>query len=621
MFRYVTVVWNANNPAQLDTARSISGRLIKKNTVWKQVHRSAGLAVFCADIHPGSMDVYPLPCDGGVVLGTLFERCVAPDGETPASYANFSEDEAKRLLDTQGRRLVDAYWGNYVAFLNDAARGSKWAAKDPTGTLPCMWVEHAGVHLFFSCIEDCMALDVVRFTVNWAYVADNVARGWTNGEIPPLNELHELTRGECIGIDARSNKMTQRQLYWKPSTFVDSPGPMEDARIAATALRQTVRHCVRSWAACHKSLVLRLSGGLDSSIVLGCLRGAGSATRPAVTCVTYYGTTAGADPRPWARMAAVRVGVEHVEVPVNAALTPLDALLDAAPTPAPAGLLTYYLARRNYGDVVHQRAATAIFTGDGGDSGFGSMSIGRAIDESLQRQGFGLHTLRLAAAIAAYRDSTTARVLIDALRRLAFGTKLNDNARLFEKLGQLASPELRKGVLVHDRLPHPWLRDVAGVPWGLIYRLGMLLMRPEFYDPFAAPAEPQVVRIHPLQSQPVVELCLRIPLYVHFLEGRDRGLARTAFTADVPEKILRRQWKDRGRSSMSELVTRNLAFLRTLLMDGILVREGLLDRSGIDDALSPTPTKQPGDLSVILHYMQIEVWVRQWTGQTLTRAV
>lgn len=143
---------------------------------------------------------------------------------------------------------------------------------------------------------------------------------------------------------------------------------------------------------------------------------------------------------------------------------------------------------------------------------------------------------------------------------------------------------------------------------------------PEFYDPFSAPGQPQADRVHPLYSQPVVELCLRIPLYVHFFNGRDRGLARDAFTSEVPKEILQRQWKDRGANVNEELVARNLLFLRGLLLDGALVREGILDRSAVERALSNTPTKAAADLPVILHYLNTELWVHKWAHRAASAA-
>src|SRR5690606_20996432 len=111
-----------------------------------------------------------------------------------------------------------------------------------------------------------------------------------------------------------------------------------DPRSAAIELRRTVRHCVRSWAACHPGLALRLSGGLDSSIVLSCFGGSADSTRELPLCITFYGTNAGADPRRWARLAAQHIGCDIIEVPVNATDISLEAVQSAGPTPAPAML-------------------------------------------------------------------------------------------------------------------------------------------------------------------------------------------------------------------------------------------------------------------------------------------
>jgi len=88
----------------------------------------------------------------------------------------------------------------------------------------------------------------------------------------------------------------------------------------------------------------------------------------------------------------------------------------------------------------------------------------------------------------------------------------------------------------------------------------------------------------PLCAQPVVELCGRIPVDVHFDGGRIRGLARRAFAAEVAEPILRRQWKDRPLLQLGEVIALNLPFIREHLLEGRLVKERILNRVAVEQA-------------------------------------
>ena len=93
-------------------------------------------------------------------------------------------------------------------------------------------------------------------------------------------------------------------------------------------MRQCVRDVVHAWASCYDHMLLSLSGGLDSSIVLACLKDAPS--RPRVTCFHYYPLGADLDERAYARAAAAKAGLELLERPRDSSFS-LQPLLTRAP--------------------------------------------------------------------------------------------------------------------------------------------------------------------------------------------------------------------------------------------------------------------------------------------------
>jgi asparagine synthase (glutamine-hydrolysing) len=159
---------------------------------------------------------------------------------------------------------------------------------------------------------------------------------------------------------------------------------------------------------------------------------------------------------------------------------------------------------------------------------------------------------------------------------------------------------------------HPWLAALRRAPWEPISKLGMLLAAPDLYASRAHPAAAGPEIIAPIYSQPLIELALRIPADVLFAGGHDRGLARRAFRGDVPQPILGRVWKDRAGTFHDELIQHNRHWLREIMLDGVLVSEGLLDRAGLERALTPGLVKSdvfPGEL---LRHLDTEIWARHW---------
>jgi len=604
MFRYIALVWNGSNEQQSRTAESLDGRLRARR--WTVAFGREGFTVFCMDLS-ATLQAMPLANAAGVVLGTLFERNRDIDDDSAARRASLSVRNCEAILASSGQWLIENCWGNYVALLRDAAAGTVRVLKDPTGTLPCFTTRADGVTVVFAHIGDCLELGLGPFTVDRAYLRARVL-GFNNLERNPLEEISQVRRGECIEIDASAvPAMCSRRFYWTPFTFIREHQAIEDPDRAAVAVRATVRSCTQALSAGHASLLHRLSGGLDSSIVAGCL--GRTSSPPRIACYTFFNPQGRSDERPWARMAAEHLSFEHLECPILPADVPLADLVRARPASEPLSLLGYLVRRIVDERLATEREASAIFTGDGGDSGFCSDSLPYAVTDYLRRHGPRLAALRLAADVALRTEQSTGAVLLRSARRWLFGAKMSEQIPALLMGSQLVSAQVRDGFTIPDGYPHPWFSHLRYVPWDVIRRVGILVSTPEFYNVTdASRPEPEIVA--PLYAQPAVELFLRIPIHVHAEGGRDRGLARRAFAREVPEQILRRQWKDRAPGFHSEVLERNLDFFREVFLDGVLVKEGLLDRAAVEAALAPGPTKTQVLPVEIYRHLDVEIWAR-----------
>jgi asparagine synthase (glutamine-hydrolysing) len=606
MFRYIALVWNATDEQQSRTAESLEERLRARR--WRRAFAIDGLRVLCAD-ESDTLRSLPLPNNAGVILGTLFERNRDIDDDSPARRAALSARGSEAILASQGRWLIENCWGNYVALLHDAAAGVVRVLKDPTGTLPCFKTSCEELTILFSHIGDCIELGARGFSVDRAYLRERVL-GFIDLDNDALEQVEQIRRGECVEIDpAARPTLRSRRFYWDPFTFLQPGSVIEDPTLAAASMRATVRSCTQTLSAGHASLLHRLSGGLDSSIVAGCL--ARAATQPRIACYTFFNPQGRSDERPWARLAAEHSGFEHLECPVIPAEINFADLARARPATEPLSLLSYMMRSTLDHRLAAERKVTAVFTGDGGDSGFCSDSFPYAVTDYLRRHGPRLAALRLASEVALRTERSTGAVLLSSIRHWLFGAKMREQRLALLMGSQLVSPQLRDSFAMPRSYPHPWFSQLRYVPWDVIRRLGLLVGTPEFYNVIDA-AQPQPELIAPLYAQPAIELFLRIPIHVHAEGGRDRGLARRAFVREVPEQILLRQWKDRAPGFHSELLQRNLDFVRELFLDGVLVKEGLLHRAAVEAALAAGPSKTEVLPVEILRHLDVEIWARYW---------
>lgn len=112
-----------------------------------------------------------------------------------------------------------------------------------------------------------------------------------------------------------------------------------------------------------------------------------------------------------------------------------------------------------------------------------------------------------------------------------------------------------------------------------------------------------------------------LTVFAHFFEGRERGLARTAFGHEVPAPILQRQWKDRAPGVFEELVFRNRKFLREMLPGGALCSHKLLDAGAIESVLSDDFNTKPFFVNELMKHLILEIWVRHFVASPIQKLV
>lgn len=340
MFRYIALIWNPSRPRQAHTAQTLRRRLLRPaREPWHELPVRDGLRVFQAGARPESLDAQILPFAGGVLLGALFERNRDLLDESPARKWNATAAQSEAIGTTRGRWLIENCWGNYVAVLADPkVHNAAWVLKDPTGELPCFMTSFESVTIVFSRIADVLELAPVNAGLDRAYLRERVLYGGADLGRNALEGIEQVRRGECIEIDCDApERPRSRQFYWHPLTFAEAADCIEDRDFAAQAVRAALRACTHALAGCHESVLHRLSGGLDSSIIAACLKDAPG--EPRICCYTYYNPRGCSDERPWARLAARHTGHEHIECPVTAGDIPLEQILSLPPFVEPVAVM------------------------------------------------------------------------------------------------------------------------------------------------------------------------------------------------------------------------------------------------------------------------------------------
>lgn len=604
MFRYVACVFDETDPAQTALAKSLSQRFGLPE--WASVLSVRGLQIFCADWRLGSSEVNILQQGRGAVLGTVFESC-DEHAKTALPKKVFPASQSLQIVKSGCRHLVDHGWGRYVAFAHDESLQKSYVLRDPTGGLPCYRMPLGGLHIIFSNVEDIVGLGIATPSVDPEYIAARAVLVFMHGRSTALREVTEVLPGEHLEFH---HGILKQSFAWDPLQIARTD-ILEDADVASIELRRVAKSCIHSWAACYDSILHRLSGGLDSSIVLGCLQDA--PTHPALTCLNYYSAGHDSDERHYANIAANHASIELIEQERGSALR-VENLLNIRRSVAPTMYLGPLQSSKSEARLARETGAGAYFGGNGGDQLFYQSLGALSVADYVQTHGVNRRLLEVALDAAHLEKRSIWQVL-----RQAFGHRkpaLIDDSKVSRAAQRtLMNEDAIAAVLGRNTATHPLFESSRGTPPGKFLHAYGLSMPPEFYDPLGAPGDPEPVQ--PLLSQPLIELCLRIPTYVLTNSGWDRALARRAFRDDVPREILQRRSKGGVEQNAKQILMNNLQAARDLLLDGELVQLGLLDRNKLDEVLSDRPTRTAGAVSEVFDHLSTEAWLRRWKSAAI----
>lgn len=596
MYRFMGLVWNPADAEKTAMAQTLARRLQSSSSDWHCVLQCDGLEVFHTGSCAGATEAYRLHGNSGVVLGKLFHQ--ADCDAVPPDDIILDASASKLIISSQAKHLADEYWGKYVAFLWDKRRCRHYVLRDPTGGLPCIFTDAMGIAVFMSDFQDFIPLEAGERSVNWSHIA---ALFWNLRLISRdtgFQEVSQLYAGECMSIEPGSMTGSFR---WEPAHVYESGPLLEEPNDAKAALRSAVRNSVMAWASCHRSIIHQLSGGLDSSIVAGCLSGASNDRN--IVCLNLATEMDEGDERDFARLAARTAGFELAEGSWRVSDCPLESLLDTGRHVAPFGL--HSEAEKLLQRMALERNATAIFSGQGGDHLFQQKRSTYIAAEFVSRHGLRAELASIVVDTSRLTTQSVWHILGTALSYGLFRRKFDPYAEYKKSI--LLTDEARTS-LSPNTLFHPWVISANRLPVSKIEQINLIVDSQHFYlRPYRF-----ADTVHPLISQPIIECCLRIPTYVLSRGGINRALARDAFKGVLPQEIATRTGKGGTTGYLNRLAVDNAQFLRDYLLGGMLVSAHVLKRKELEKQLSERVLVRGELLPDIFVAVRTEAWLRSW---------
>ncbi len=525
----------------------------------------------------------------GCVAGYLFRRD-HPCGRILV----LDEDAIDKAIATRGASLLTDYWGGYVVLV-ESDNGDVHVMRDPSGLLPC-YVRHG---------QDItrLASDMTELTRPGAATVNfNVLAKWfasidALGRQTGIAGVEELLPGERLTVTETG---TRTSLAWSPwdhfprryrRSFVDE----------VDALRAAVKMSVGAWTTCFDSILLGVSGGVDSSIVAA----AAMPRTPGLRLITLVEPGTEGDERRYAEALAAKLGISLVTR--NFDLAAVDITKPVLPHfPVPLALPIFQAIEAIHRDEERRKPINAFFTGNGGDNVFCNMHSAAPLADRLIAHGPTPGAWRTARDLTDLTGSSIAEVARRGWHRLR--DRREPHLIRFDLMG-LTPRAATVAIAEDDR--HPWLAAPPGALPGQKAYVAMQARGQKSVELY--PRQQGAPQIAPLLSQPIAELCLSISTWHSVQGGRDRAVARAAFAVDLPPLIADRRTKGSPQGFLRRIFDAQLPAALDLLRGGRLVDSGIVDPLFIDAAREGVWRDDGRDLR-ILTFCAAEAWVRWWEG-------
>lgn len=531
------------------------------------------------------------------VFGLAFEKT---EGEIDPFFFP-SEHSYQSIVSTSGKWLFAEAWGDYVVIISSMSGGRPLVIRSPTGNQACYYIALADQTLFFSDFRDVEWVLPNREINEKAFVATTLNARLDKAQTC-LVGVQEVLPGE---VWSDQTTVSNRLIGWSPYDFMASE---QEASVDSYSkgLRRVLIKTARSLASQYEEILLPI-GGLDSSVVLACLRHC--RPTPNIKLLTFLTEEKAGDEYRYTNAVAQHFGIDLDRRVLDAGGIDFDAVMSSNRQPKPERVFDFgdlaATPRRGgaYGSI------EAVFTGVGGDTMLlQSPGLFPTLDH-VNRYGFsnGLWNV-MRSTMRASQQSLFRVVLAAVQERLASEDATETITRFLEvsRDGRWFSDAYAGGHHLADHLPHPGLLSNKVHPKGKVLQALLNSYMPMTErNPLNHFGE--LPHHHLYWTQPVIEACLGIPSWILALNGMDRGLVRYAFREDLPSEMLQRYTKGTPASIYHRFVADNEKNIRDVLMSGLNRRRGAFSEEWMrlleqENGLAEIPN------FFLLHTLNMESW-------------
>lgn len=276
------------------------------------------------------------------------------------------------LYEEKGTQLIDELNGMFAFVIYDRTKRIIFGCRDRLGIKPFYYVSKDAKFAFASELKSLLLLPWVSKTINFNSVYHYISLLFIPAPETIYLDIKKLEAGHFFIYDLSSNVLENKQ-YWNLDvnhTREHSVGEWKEI------IRSQLTGVVKRWTLSDVPVACSLSGGIDSSAIVGLLAESGAGDIRTYSLGFANKNEQRCNELPLARKVAEKWSTKHHEIIINSdkVLGDIDKMIRSFEQPYAGGLPSWYIYELIAKDV------KVCLTGTGGDELFGNYGKWRFLE-------------------------------------------------------------------------------------------------------------------------------------------------------------------------------------------------------------------------------------------------
>jgi asparagine synthase (glutamine-hydrolysing) len=540
--------------------------------------------------------------DSSILIGRVFDK------ERSCALKNSTFKELSFL---NKEAALSKAWGKYVYINVNKKNSQVEIVVDSTGQLPFFYYIFSDGNIVFSSdIEIIFKVLMQRPEYNWSYLCSYVIYGNSSSIQTPFKNVFELPPACSLTINKTIRKT---EPFWNPLCSYHKPEHQE--KNAVSVLKETLN----PWMKPYKNIYVSLSGGLDSSSLVYCLKNILKKNQTLKAINFFHSQIKSSNELPYARKVCEETGIELIEIDASDSLpfdSPHRKPLIKLNKPFPGMISLRWM------ETICERIPSdepfGFVSGHGSDHIFMRPPSKKSTVDYLLKNGARGYKGQLEEIAQFYRDPLFSifRENITSLWSHFFAQRAQKRSpqNIFDEIPPWIKQEVhqkKSGEFVHpiyEYLP-------SRIPPGKYDQIDSLY---EGLSSIHVPMENQIdPTYYPFLYQPVVEFALSFPTYELFEKGYDRYPLRKSVSETFRTDTVWRRDKSQTTGIFQLGIKRNLDKVLSLCLEGQFAKKGFIDKAGLQNTINLIGNGDTKYMWPFMHIASVELFLRQWEEKVL----